>query len=96
MCGLCGVIDADRHWTAARSVDIEGGRAERMRQRFRLAQVATRMLGATKITVEDFGGRQFVVRSATGAAELVDSLPQVWLTAERMHGRPLGLPDSTP
>ena len=91
MCGLCGAIDSDRHWVTGAD---DGGDAPphlRSRERLRLATLATGFLAPLAISVEDFGGHAFIVRGATGAAEIVASLPEVWRAAERLGGRPIDI-----
>lgn len=82
MCSLCGTVDADHHWAGG-----GGGAdspAQQRQQRLRLAALANALLAPARIAVEDFGGQSFVVRSPTGAAEVVGSLPEVWRAAERL------------
>lgn len=89
MCGLCGAIDADHHWTGG-AVGASGPSPHLWRQeRLRLAALASEFLAPTRIKVEDFGGISFIVRSATGATEVVAALPEVWRAAERLGGHPV-------
>ena len=87
MCGLCGVIDPDRHWGGGISDASNPAPYRRRHERLRLAALATAFLRPARIEVEDFGGLSFVVRSATGATEVVTGLPEIWRAAERLSGR---------
>ena len=93
MCGLCGVIDSDHHWAGVEVGSVETAPCLRRRERLRLAALATDFLRPTRMSVEDFGGRLFIVRSATGASEIVTGLPEVWRATERMLGRRVDLLD---
>jgi hypothetical protein len=86
MCGLCGLTQADHHWRGS-STGTDGGAPHMLlRERLRLAALATALLRPVRVTVEDFGGT-FIVRSPTGASEMVAGLPEVWRAAERVGGR---------
>ena len=87
MCGLCGTVDADHHWAGGGGANDSA--AARRQERVRLAALANALLTPTRIRVEDFGGQSFVVRSPTGAAEVVASLPEVWRAAERLGRAPV-------
>lgn len=92
MCGLCGLWGHVAHWSSASSPAVSGGAAgalnplrERALQVRSLDRVA-RLVGAG---VEDWAGSSWIVRSASGATEIVDALPLVWPALERLAGRPV-------
>ena len=92
MCALCGVLGGAEHWTAAvarpgvftRSTDPASRRHERVNQ----VAAATRVLKHFGVTVADWQGSAFVLSTATGKTEIVDSLVHLWTAAERLLGRP--------
>jgi|RhiMethySRZTD1v2_1073278.scaffolds.fasta_scaffold34678_2 hypothetical protein len=91
MCGLCGMLDDGRRWLDAATLDRAALRRERM---LRLA-IVRRVLAASRVTVDDFEGTRFVLRSPTGATEIVDNLFDLWGRAEKLGKRridPLELP----
>jgi hypothetical protein len=91
MCGLCGVLEAEAHWTdAAARPQAFGGQAQPTRRQERFARIAlaNRILGHYGLKLGDFQGRSYVLRSATGRQELVPHLAGMWAAAERLAGRP--------
>lgn len=89
MCSLCGILGADAHWTE-RTDEREAGRVDgpRRQERLRRCALANRVLAAYRLKLADFEGRSYVLRSATGRAEIVPDLAGMWAAAERLAGRP--------
>ena len=91
MCGLCGVLGAEMHWTdAAAQPNTFGGQAQptRRQERFARIELANSVLRHYGLKLGDFEGKNYVLRSATGRQELVPHLPGMWAAAERLAGRP--------
>jgi hypothetical protein len=91
MCSLCGVLGAEEHWTdaSARPETFRGGETRTRRQeRFERIALANRILRHYRLTLGDFQGRSYVLRSATGRQELVPNLVGMWSAAEKLSGRP--------
>jgi hypothetical protein len=92
MCALCGVLGGNGHWTDAvpRPGVFTRNTDALQRRRERLAQVAgaNRILKAYGLALADWQGTSFVLSTATGNTELVDSLAHLWTTAEKLAGRP--------
>lgn len=92
MCGLCGVLGADDHWTSAVArpgVYARGnGAAERRRERAHRARTANLILRHYRLSLSDWQGASYLLSSATGKTEVVDSLAHLWPAAERLAGRP--------
>ena len=92
MCSLCGLLGED-HWTdMAASPEVFGGvgpsRTRRQERLYRV-RIINRVLAHFGLRLNDWQGRSFVLRSATGKTELVDDLMAVWPAGERMIGRRL-------
>jgi len=90
MCGLCGVLGAEVHWTdvAARPATFAGrGASTRRQERARRIALANRILRHYALKLADFEGQSYVLRGATGRQELVPHLPLMWAAAERLAGR---------
>ena len=91
MCGLCGVLGAEAHWTdaAARPAAFAGREAAltRRQERARRIAFANRILRHYALKLADFEGQSYVLRGATGRQELVPHLPLMWAAAERLAGR---------
>ncbi len=89
MCGLCGVFGDATHWSessahrSAFSGTLPTRRAERL-ARVRLANSVLRHYG---LTLADWQGNAYVLKTRTGRSELIDSLGALWPAAERLAGR---------
>ena len=91
MCALCGVLGVEDHWSDAvarpgvfsRNADPQARRRERA-HRIRLANEA---LKAYRLNLSDWQGRAYLLSTATGKTEVVDSLAHLWPAAERLSGR---------
>jgi hypothetical protein len=92
MCALCGVLGGPEHWTDAvarpgvftRNTDA----AARRRERLHRVAAANRVLKHFGMNLVDWQGNAFLLSTATGKTEIVDNLAHLWLTAERLRGRP--------
>ena len=89
MCGLCGVLGAEDHWTdaSARPETFGARRATRRQERFARIALANRILRHYGLKLGDFEGQSYLLRSATGRAELVPHLAGMWSAAEKLAGR---------
>ena len=91
MCGLCGVLGAEDHWTdASARPEAFGGRARwnRRQERFARIALANGILRHYGLRLGDFQGQSYVLRSATGREVLVPHLAGLWAAAEKLAGRP--------
>jgi hypothetical protein len=91
MCSLCGVLGAEDHWTdASARPETFGGGIQRTRRQERLERIAlaNRILRHYRLTLGDFQGQSYVLRSATGREVLVPNLVGMWSAAEKLAGRP--------
>lgn len=88
MCGLCGVLGLEHHWTATasngQSADVPARRRERA---LRIAGV-NRVLAPTRLSVSEWQGVSYIVSTATGKSEVADNLAQLWACVERLRGVP--------
>jgi hypothetical protein len=86
MCGLCGALSGEDHWTTGLA-DPEQAHHERRRARAYRVSLINRALASRRISVEDFQGAGYVLITATGKQEIVRDLGGVWHRAETMvHG----------
>jgi hypothetical protein len=88
MCGVCGVLGGEEHWTAesARPEVFGAGRTRRA-ERLHRAATANRILTLFGLRLDDWQGSAFVLSGPTGKREIVDALPAVWEAAARLLGR---------
>jgi hypothetical protein len=83
MCSACGFPAAPGHWTEAGAATP----TDRLRARFRRAQVLQAVLPAYGLTAHD--GLQvpgIQVSTLSGSHAIVRDLDEVWATAERLAG----------
>ena len=93
MCSLCGILGGKAHWTDSSGApevfgDRDAGRTMR-RDRLDRAGLVNRVLGHYRLSLRDWAGSQYVLRSATGKTAMVDNLSQMWAEAEKMSGSEL-------
>jgi hypothetical protein len=84
MCSACGYPAAPGHWTEAGAASM----GDRLRARFRRAQILQRVLQPYGMNAHDGGlvpGIQ--LSTQTGEQTIVRDLTEVWLEAERMSGK---------
>lgn len=90
MCGLCGVLGGRDHWTDASSNRAAfQGRPERTRQgeRQRRTRLVNAILNHYGLSLGDWAGTNYVLRSHTGRTALVENLTELWAAAEGLSGR---------
>jgi len=86
MCASCGFPPAPGHRTDAGAADL----GERIRARFRRAQVLDAVLRPYGLTAHDGGlipGIQ--IATLSGSQTIVDDLAGVWVAAENLAGTPV-------
>lgn len=92
MCSLCGVLGGKTHWTEssgpAGSLAEAGLYATRGAERQERVRLLNRVLRPFGLTLGDWAGASYVLRSRTGQSELVENLTQLWPAAERLQKRP--------
>jgi len=84
MCSACGFPAAPGHWTEAGAADAP----DRLRARFRRAQVLQSVLAAYGLTAHD--GAQvpgIQISTLSGDHTIARDLAEVWVTVERLAGR---------
>lgn len=87
MCGLCGILGGEDHWSdlLPQADEAELQRLRRNERRRRVLYL-NRVLGAFACTVSDWQGAKYQVSTYTGKTELVDNLSQLWAAVERLSG----------
>jgi hypothetical protein len=92
MCALCGVLGGAGHWTEAAPrpgvFTRNTSSFDRRRQRLELTACAGRVLRCYGLSITDWQGSAYVLSTATGKTEIVESLAHLWPAAERLIGRP--------
>ena len=90
MCSLCGTLYSTRHWAEApgSGAAVDARRAW-MRDRMRRVELLNRVLEPLSLTVDDWLGTAYVLRTRTGEAVLCADLATLFAEAERLTGRKL-------
>jgi hypothetical protein len=84
MCSACGYPAAPGHWTEAGAATV----SDRLRSRFRRAEVLRKVLSAYGLKAHDGGlvpGIQ--ISNQFGNETIARDLSEVWLTAEQWTGK---------
>ncbi len=85
MCGMCGLWGGFGHWSDAHRLptDTVSGRPLAA---LRLSQAAaiSSFTEAAGVSVRDWMQSSWIVESRSGASEIVDTLPDIWLSVERL------------
>lgn len=94
MCVLCGQLMTELHWSERRfDASATGGLGAelgRRQDRFQRTRMVNQVLSGYGLEFrDDWSATSYVLANRKGAAELVQSLGQLWPAAERMAGRPL-------
>jgi hypothetical protein len=91
MCALCGVMGGDDHWADAVArpgiFTRNTGTAERRRERTRRVALANLVLRQYGMRLGDWQGSSYMLSTATGRTEIVESLAHLWASAEKLSGR---------
>ena len=92
MCSLCGVLGGKTHWTESSgpggSLAEAGLYASRAGERQERVRLLNRVLAPFALTLDDWAGASYVVRTRTGQSAIVENLTQLWAAAERLQKRP--------
>lgn len=84
MCGLCGLLGEDIHWSDPLSDELP-----RRRERLRRIAAINRVLAPFRLSVSDFQGTAYLLHGATGRQELANGLEDLWAKAQAILGRPM-------
>lgn len=86
MCANCGFPSAPGHWTEAGAASA----SDRLRFRFRRAQVLQSILPAYGLSAHDDGQVPGVqISTLSGSHTLARDLEEVWASAEKLGGKPV-------
>ncbi|MHA1571457.1 MAG: hypothetical protein ACTSWM_06520 [Alphaproteobacteria bacterium] len=90
MCGLCGILGADVHWSdAASNPQAFGGReATRRQDRLRRVALVNAVLHHFSVKAQDWQATSYMLTTPTGKSTIVDHLGLLWSEAEKLAGRP--------
>jgi hypothetical protein len=90
MCNACGFPARAGHWTDAGLLTAH----DRLRARFRRAEVLARVLRPYGLTAHDDGVSDGItLATLSGASEIVTEPEALWPTAERLAGRRIAILD---
>jgi hypothetical protein len=87
MCGLCGVFGVEEHWTDKAQILGSAAAHSRISERAQRIALANRVLKFYGLQLADWGGHAYILRTLTGQAQIIDTLAQLWVAAERLAQR---------
>ena len=87
MCGLCGLLGADMHWTDGTVTRADDAARTRRQERLTRVALVNRLLGRYRLKLSDWQGTAYVLTSGTGRTEIVPDLTALWRAAETISGR---------
>ena len=91
MCGLCGILGAEEHWTetSSRPAAFAGRENVATRRQERLARIELTniVLAHYGLHLSDWQCRSHLLRNKVGQTEVIDSIAAIWPVAEQMAGR---------
>ncbi len=89
MCGLCGVLGIDEHWsdTLGRQGQSDDLRIRRRRDKTRRIALANRFLGYYSVKLSDVAGGGYKLSTRTGRMVLLPHLAGFCTHVETLSGR---------
>ena len=93
MCAFCTMFSSGPHWTEAgtdsgRTGVTPVGNARFVDRAYRL-KLINKILRHYGCKVDDWAGGQYLVHSHRGRTEVVEQLPQIWMTVEDIATKPV-------
>jgi hypothetical protein len=90
VCSLCGTLYSTRHWTEAPAAGAAlDARRAWLRDRLRRVELLNRLLRPVALSVDEWEGTAYVLRTRTGESVLCADLATLFVEAERLAGRRL-------
>ena len=89
MCGLCGMLGADAHWSDSSSTPqaFKGRMTTRRQERLRRVALINEVLRHYAVKANDWQGTSYLLSTPTGKSAVVDHLGMLWSEAEKLAGR---------
>jgi hypothetical protein len=87
MCALCGALGSGEYWTDAAGrpeFEAAGRKLTRRHERSQRVALVDEVLKPYGLSIRDWGGNSYVLRSACGAARNVYNLAGVWSVADEL------------
>ena len=89
MCSLCGILGGGAHWTDSTGhPEAFQGRSETRRgERQMRTRLVNHILGHYGLSLSDWAGASYVLKSNTGRTALVENLSEIWTAADALGQR---------
>ncbi len=92
MCSLCGTLDDGRHWSDSHAnpeaFAVRSRTHTWRRERQERTRLLNRILASYALSVADWEGNAYLLRTRTGRTEIVKNLAELWAAAETLLKRP--------
>lgn len=90
MCGLCGILGVEEHWseTAGRPKIFASEQRAPTRRQERLARIAitNNVLAHYGLQLGDWQGRSHLLKNKVGRTEVIGSIAAIWPVAAQLAG----------
>ncbi len=90
MCGLCGILGIEEHWSdsAGRPETFAGREQAPTRRQERLARISmtNSVLAHYGLQLGDWQGRSHLLKNKLGRTEMVDTIAAIWPVASQLAG----------
>ena len=90
MCGLCGILGIEEHWSEAtsRPETFAGRKQVPTRRQERLARISitNSVLAHYGLQLGDWQGRSHLLKNKLGRTEVVDTIAAIWPVAAQLAG----------
>jgi len=91
MCSLCGVLGGRGHWTeSASNPEVFQSRRQHHtwhRERQERVRLVNRILHHYNLTLSDWTGSSYILRSRTGRSAMLANLSELWMQAEKLGNK---------
>ena len=88
MCGLCGILVGQGHWTDSSSNPAVFASRQTQHTWHRERQDRVRLLNQVlrhyHLSLADWSGNKLVLRNRTGQTALINNLAELWIAAEKL------------
>ncbi len=86
MCGLCGLLGAEDHWSAGARQQASADPVRRRKERAARVRVINDVLASRRLTLRDWQGEAFMLSGPTGKSVIVDNVTEVWAAMDAEFG----------
>ncbi len=87
MCGLCGLLGVEQHWTDGDALGRSALERSRRQERLQRVAICNKILAGYGLELSDWQGRCYLLKNRTGRSEILSHIAALWPAAEALAGR---------